>query len=178
MAHLGSLSPEVTAQDAEQAPERDTFDWYGETFTLAERLSPLLVMRMAYDSRIADGLRAQAKAARNRGDVDKADDLEGTADRDEAASMYAFLRSTLAPGEWEPFLDHTTLAGAPDDALSGLITTLIGVITDRPTRRPSGSPGGPSMTTPGSVARSSLSPAQAQAAELFYGRTGPALSGV
>lgn len=172
MAHLGSLSPEFTVGDVQDAPERDTFDWYGETFVLADRLSPLLVMRMAYDSRIADGLRAQAKAAQQRGDVDRAQELDATADRDEAASMYAFLRATLAPGEWDRFLEQTSLAGAPDDVLAGLIQTLIGVITDRPTKRPSGSPVGPSTSTGGSAVRSSLSPAQRQAAELFYGPAG------
>lgn len=173
MPHLGSLSPAVgTADDAAEL-ERDTFDWYGETFAVADSVSALTLLRMAWDSRQADGLRNRATIARRRARTDAeraaADELDAQAERDELASMWSFLRSTLAPGEWDRFVEVSELAGAPPDAVGELIQTLIGVITARPTRQPSASAGGRSTSSVSSLVPSQpLTPKELQDAELFF----------
>jgi hypothetical protein len=179
MAHLGSLSPDLDVDpDAAVSVERDTFDWYGETFEIAERLSAVVVLRMAWQSREADrmGRRAQLdhKRARTDGERTAADELEATADRDEMAAMYEFLQSVLGPGEWDRFVEQTVLAAAPDDAIGGLIQKLLGVIAARPTRPSSASPDGRwTNTTTSRVNSPSLTAKELQDAELFFaGSTG------
>jgi hypothetical protein len=179
MTHLGELGlrPDLDADDAVPV-ELDTFGWYGETFAVADRLSALGLLRMAWDSRQADTLRRNAGITRKRATTPEAraaaDEIEAQADRDEMAAMYQFLRSTLAPGEWDRFEEVTHLAGADDQVMSGLIQQLIGVISARPTMRPSGSADGLSTSTPGSPGSSLvLSDHDRQVAELFFAGSTP-----
>lgn len=175
MTHLGTLSPHTdpVAADAEP-PDLDTFDWYGETFAVAERLSALAVLKYAWASRQAELLARRAGIDRKRAQSDEAreaaDELDAAGTRDHMAALYDFLRGVLAPGEWDRFEEVTTLAAAPEDVLIGLVQELIGVIGARPTRQPSASAGGPSTNTAGSAGSSSAvgSEKARQDAELFH----------
>jgi hypothetical protein len=169
MTHLGELGlrADVTADDA--GAELDSFDWFGETFTIAARLSALNLLRMAWESRQSDDAGRRADMARKQGRTGQAAELTAEADRNEMAAMWEFLQATLGPGEWERFVEVSNLAAADDEALSGLIQQVIGVITDRPTRRPSASAGGSSTNTAGQLVRSHvLSDHDRQVAELFF----------
>jgi hypothetical protein len=173
MAHLGELAPDTEVDAAAAEVDRDTFDWYGETFAVADRLSAVVVLRMAWQSREADKLRRRAdtdrKRARTEDARDAADALSAQADRDDMAAMWEFLTGVLGPGEWDRFVEVTSLACASDEALGGLIQQLIGVISDRPTRQPSASPAGLSTSTPTSPGTSpGLTAKDLQDAELFF----------
>jgi hypothetical protein len=174
MSHLGSLSPDLATEGLDDAPELDTFEWFGEIFTVAPNLSALAILRYAWDMKTSEDQerRGQLNRRRARTDTERsdADDLIGTSTVTQMAAAYVFLKSVIGPGEWTRFEEITNLACADENVLGSLINNLIGAISARPTRQPSGSAGGPSTTGPSSpVASPSLvSAKEAQDAELFY----------
>jgi hypothetical protein len=174
MTHLGSLSPDLDIEALADTPELDTFEWFGEVFTVAPNLSALSLLRYAVDMQTAGGQERRGQVARKRARTDSereaADELTGAAAVTQMAGAYAFLKSVIGPGEWESFEEVTNLASASEEALGGLIQALVGVIAARPTRQPSGSAGGPSTTGLSSpvASPSRASAKEAQDAELFY----------
>jgi hypothetical protein len=176
MAHLGVLSPDLTVDGLDDAPELDTFEWFGEVFTVAPNLSALAILRFAWDTKAAEGQERRGQLNRRRARTDtergEAEELIGGAAATQMSAAYGFLKSVIGPGEWPRFEEVTDLACANEDTLGELITALVGVITARPTRQPSASAGGLSTTGPSSQAASpspvSVTAKERQDAELFY----------
>lgn len=141
MADLGDFTAAVREHEREQRATPDTFGFFGETFAIADEISPLPLMKFA--AAAESGL--------------ESDTMEGL------AAMYELLRSCLAA---EPHVDPETgrviAHGWPrlerlvveqridSGELLRLCAALIEADTGRPTERPSFSQDGPSTGTPSS----------------------------
>ena len=106
--------------------EPDTFLFFGETFTVAAEVGGMPLMEFA--------------AAADAG-VDS-DSLAGL------AAMHAMIEDCLVDGEWSRFKTAAKRNKASADLLMDVCAKLYEVISGRPTESPSGSAGGPSMTSP------------------------------
>lgn len=105
----------------------------GETFTVADRIGLMPLMRFA-------------KVA--QAGVDSAD-LEGL------AAMYDLLEQCIAPQDWRRFQAAADRARSDGEELMGVVGEVMRLLTDRPTSRPSDSSDGPSSTAPNSTGGSS-----------------------
>lgn len=123
------------ARDAGVPAEPDTFGFKGEVFTLRDRIGAMTLMQFAAVA--VKGVHAS--------------DMEGL------AAVYRMLEDVVAVEDWQRFMDVAREHAASDDELLFVIKQAIQVIANRPTVRPSGSPGGPSSTTASS--RDDSSPA-------------------
>lgn len=138
MPDLGDFSDFTAAADAAEQTEPDTFTLYGETFTVADQVSTIPLMRLA-------------KVATTSNDIEKHGSPEeiAAAERVALAALHDFIEQTLAPGEFARFCEVAVAHRMGDDALWTLGQTLYGVISGRPTKRPSSSLSGQPPTSPG-----------------------------
>jgi hypothetical protein len=104
-------------------------EFCGERFRMAERVGLMPMMRFA----------KVAKAG-----VDS-DDLDGL------AAMYDLLEQCIADDEWARFQAHADRTRADGDELMSVVKRVFEVLSERPTRRPSDSSGGPLTTEPSST---------------------------
>lgn len=92
-----------------------------------------------------------------------------TDDPSALAAMYDLIRQTIVDDDWEAFADHATEVRASEEDLMDVVKQAIGVMSGRPTRRPSDSSGGPSTTetssSAGSSSPESLTPREIQRRE-------------
>lgn len=124
----------------------------GERFSLADSVPMILVMRLAV-------------AAQSHAD---------TAGIEVLAATYELLHRVIAPDEWDRFERHAVDVGADADELNTVLQAAIGSMGERPTGRPSGSPGG-SQPTGDSSTGVSYSPEQVIASLDGQGRPDLAL---
>lgn len=134
------------ADEAAGAREPDTFGFYGETFTIADRVGLMTLMQFAAVA--AKGVDVSA--------------MEGL------AAMYRMLEDCLEPDEWTRFQDRARAAKATEDDLLAVVRQCIEVIGGRPTSPPSDSSAGRSSTTESSREPSS-SPARTDLDEAMAG---------
>lgn len=122
MPSLGDFTAfDVAAEQAEQV-EPDTFTFHGETFTVAEQVSSIPMMRLA-------------KAASAGLD---SSDVEGL------LALHDFLEQTLIPGDFTRFCDVVMRNKVSDDTVLAIAQKVYEVISGRPTKRlPSSTPGQP-----------------------------------
>lgn len=123
MALIGEFG--AAARDADPDVEPDQFKFYGELFTVAERVGAMPLLRFAA---VADG-GAQAE------------EMAGL------AAMHELLRDCLAPGDWSRFQKVASDNKAEAEELMGVCGAVYEAITGRPTKRPSVSAAGSSITT-------------------------------
>lgn len=103
--------------------------FHGETFTIADRIGLMPLMRFA-------------KVA--QGGVDS-NDLAGL------AAMYDLLEQCIAPADWQRFQDVADRSRADGEQLMEVVAEVMTVLSERPTSRPSGSSDGPLITEPKSA---------------------------
>lgn len=120
MPHLGDF----TAARAEQTAEPVTFDFHGQTFTVADQLSQMALMDFG---RIAVT------------DVD-ANAIEGL------AALHDVYESLLTEEDWPRFKALAKKERVSGDELNELLRLLMEAMSGRPTSRPSDSSDGPSPT--------------------------------
>lgn len=137
--------------DVDLTPDDDadrlvaTVELRGKFFAVRDQgVSLLALMKLA-----TIGKRARQNAAA----VDEMDAL---------AAVYEMLRSAIAESDWQAFEDHANDVNADTDELQKVIADAVAAHqraqqagSARPTRRVSGSPGGPSRTAASSAAGSS-----------------------
>lgn len=162
MASLGEFGAELAAlDDQDGAAEVDTFLFHGHEFTLPEKVSALPALRFAYHAQQVTGMdqRAVAAAQRARTGPQRAEAarLAGEVELAANAGLYAYLRDML-PGQWDRFEEVAAEAGASDTELLDVAQKIMQAVAARPTRRSSGSPGGPSPTGPTSTDTSASPP--------------------
>lgn len=102
----------------------DTITFLGRDYAVADKLGLMPLIKFAYVA--------------NKGT--EGSDMEGM------AAMYTLLRSVIEDEQWPAFEEHATEARATDDDLMEAVQQAIGVMTARPTSRPSDSSDGPSST--------------------------------
>jgi hypothetical protein len=76
-------------------------------------------------------------------------------DMDALVAIYDVLRQAIHDDDWDAFQQYATDTRADADELLSMVKDAIGVMTQRPTVRPTDSSAGPSTTTPSSSADSS-----------------------
>lgn len=128
----------AAARDADPDVEPDTFLFYSETFTVADRVGAMPLLRFAA---VADG-GAQAE------------EMAGL------AAMHELLRDCLAPGDWARFQKVASDNKVEAEELMQVCGAVYEAVSGRPTRRPSASVGGSLSGTASSKAPSS--------SEVFY----------
>ena len=109
-------------------------EFAGERFAIRERVAVMALMRFAN----------VAKAGTD------SDDVEGL------VAMYELLEHCIAPSDWLRFQEHALATAADDKELMGVVRRTIGVLSARPTSRPSDSSDGPTSTAPTSEDDDSL----------------------
>src|SRR5690349_22004190 len=77
---------------------------------------------------------------------------EGQQEMEALAALYDLLQQCIAPAEWDAFYDHALDTGAGQEELMAVVGEAVSAAAARPTRQPSGSPGGPSPTELSSAA--------------------------
>lgn len=171
MADLGEFGRARAAAyaDAGEPVEPDTFRLDGETFTVQEALSSLVLMEFAWavkagqvEQDTADALEAQARAALDtatsaavrdaaEADLVAAQTRKATAETAAAADMYAYIRACIGDREWTRFRAAVLRLGLNTDELMDICAAIYSAVAGRPTVRPSRSSGGPSNTGVGST---------------------------
>jgi hypothetical protein len=156
MAHLGEFGRELAEVDEGEEP--DTFTFHGQVFVIPASISALPALRYAWrlaEAR-AEGDAAAALSLRARTDAEhaEANARDVRAVQIVRAAVYEFLASVIGPEQWVEFEKVAIAARASQDELMGVSGQIVAAITDRPSRRPSGSPGGPSTSGAGSAAGS------------------------
>lgn len=123
------------AADQATQTEPDTFTLHGQTFTVADHVSAIPMMRLAKVAAAAESLDGASP------------ERVAEVEREGLVALYDFLEQALAPGEWTRFAELATSKRFSDDLLFKVAQRLYGVITARPTARPtSSSPGGPRIS--------------------------------
>jgi hypothetical protein len=107
--------------------------FFGESFTIAERIGLMPLMRFA-------------KVAQSGVD---SNELAGL------AAMYDLLEQCIAEQDWQRFQDTADSNRADGDELMAVVSEVMEKLTERPTKRPSDSSAGPQPTAPSSTAASS-----------------------
>ncbi len=132
MAKLGSFGAVQKTVDSAQGKKRepDTFDFYGEKFTVVQAVpSALPLMQFA-----------AAMAA--------ADEDDASINMEALGAMYNMLRYCLPPAEWPRFEKLAMKNGAGVEELLPITQAVWeSVNKSDPTEGPSSSPGGPSTTS-------------------------------
>lgn len=123
MALIGEFGAATRDEDSNVEP--DTFTFYGETFTVADRVGAMPLLRFAA---IADA-------------GTQAEELAGL------AAMHELLRDCLAPGDWSRFQKVAADQKVEADELMEVCGTIYAAVTGRPTQRPSVSAAGSSETS-------------------------------
>jgi hypothetical protein len=119
----------------EGPPPRETVDFMGEQFAIADKVGLMPLLKFA-------------RAARSG--LDSAD-VEGM------AAMLDMLEQCIADDEWTRFETHATKTRADDDDLMQVIKDVTSQLSARPTSRPSvSSDGPPSIVTTSEENSSSL----------------------
>lgn len=108
-------------------------DFCGEQFAVADRIGAMPLMRFA-------------KVA--QAGVDS-DDLAGL------AAMYDLLEQCLSPKDWHRFQQVADRERVDSEVLMQFVAKVMGMVTDRPTERPSDSSDGLPSTVPNSTVVSS-----------------------
>lgn len=126
---------DAAAQQQTQT-EPDTFTLHGETFTVAEYVSAIPMMRLAKVAAAAENLTGATP------------ERIAQVEREGLVALHDFLEQALAPGEFTRFCDLATAQRFSDELLFQVAQRLYGVITARPTTRPSSSSAGQPPTSP------------------------------
>lgn len=137
MGHLGSFGAAV--KELDPGAEKDTFDFFGETFTVAGVIPPMLMLQLGAAS------------------TGKIDEQEGL------AALWETMRCSLDADEGGDQFDRLyklAVAKRCDlEDLMRLAMMLFEAQAGRPTEEPQGSFPGPSRTSPSSSTSSSVHPA-------------------
>jgi hypothetical protein len=154
MAHLGDFG--AALKELDRSVERDTFGFFGETFSIVGEIPPMLMFQLA---------------ASMTGKVDEAEGL---------AAMWEALRTSLDEPELEPWIGEgddprpapvrqfdklhrlATEKRADLHSLMALVMRLFQESGGRPTVQPANSSAGLSSTSPSSSPSSSTPPASGQ----------------
>ena len=131
MALIGEFGAAV--RDADPSVEPDQFKFYGELFTVAERVGAMPLLRFA----------AVADSGAH------ADEMAGL------AAMHELLRDCLAPGDWSRFQKVAADNKADAEELMAVCGAIYEAVTGRPTQRPAASAVGSSPTSESSRVPSS-----------------------
>ena len=131
MANLGEFG--AAARDAAPDGEPDTFTFYGETFTVKQRIPSMPMLRFA------DVAQRGAQA----------EELEGM------AAMYRLITSCIVTEDVARFEQTADEHDCDAEELMEVCGTLYRAVAGRPTQRPSASADGSSTTTESSRAPSS-----------------------
>lgn len=122
MPSLGDFTAFDNAAEQAGQVEPDTFTFHGETFTVAEQVSSIPMMRLA---KLASG-------GLNSSEV------EGL------LALHDFLEQTLVEGDFTRFCDVALRHKVSDDTILAIAQKVYTVIAGRPTKRlPSSTPGQP-----------------------------------
>lgn len=127
LGSFGAVVEEITAPD-----EPDTFTFYGETFTVAQHVGALPLMRFAAAARTGAG----------------SDDLAGL------SAMYDMIRDCLAPGDFERFDSVATANKADGATILAVCSAVYEALAGRPTTPQSTSSAGQRPTTKSSQPKS------------------------
>jgi hypothetical protein len=136
---------EMQAMSEGVVVDADRLEFLGEPFRLGESIGLMPLMKFAH-------------AANNGLD---SDNMEGL------AALYAMIRDTIHPEDWDRFERHAIDKHAEGDELMEFVGRAIEAISARPTKRRSVSSGGAPSTSPSSTEPSFVKPAPAGAAELM-----------
>lgn len=131
MTFLGEFGAAKREQDPDREP--DTFKFYGDQFTVADRVGAMPLLRFA-------------AAAQSGADSSEQEGL---------SAMHDLLRDCLSPADWRRFQQVASDNRADGDELLGICRAVYQALSGRPTRRPSDSSDGPSPT--GESSKESLS---------------------
>lgn len=110
-------------------PDPRTFMWIDAEFRVADKIGLMPLMRFA-------------KVAKSGVD---SNEIEGL------AAMYDLLRACIHPEDWARFEEHADRQAADNDQLLEVVGTVMRVVSERPTGRPSESSDGPSANEPEST---------------------------
>lgn len=122
MALIGEFGAAVAEQDPDREP--DQFKFYGELFTVADRVGSMPLLRFA-------------AAAASGAD---------SAEQEGLAAMHDLLRDCLSTDDWRRFQQVAQENKADGDELLAICRAVYQALSGRPTRRPSDSSDGPSAT--------------------------------
>ncbi len=135
---------DVEDTDDGAAPEPVTVGFYGQRFPIGDQPVPLLsLMKLAT---IAKRQRQQQANGQQPDPVDAEESM---------AILYELVRAMIVDAAWPRFEDHANTVGADVDDFQRFIQDAVAARGTRPTRQPSGSPGGRSTTAPSSAGGSS-----------------------
>lgn len=131
------------------AENPDTFEFFGTVFEVPSAVGAASVLRFAWESKQTETQMDRAQRRRDRALTDSERDAAtsdmGAAEMAGMAAMYGFLQAMLGD-QWAQFIAVADEARADEDELMEIVQALIGAVAGRPTKRPSGSSGGPSST--------------------------------
>lgn len=154
MAYLGEFGREVAELDTSTPPEDDTFTFHGVQFTIRRSIGAMPLLRYSWRAIQAQDVAEQVDAARAAA---RTDDERAAADAmlrglivQQRASVYEYLHSVIGDEQWPEFERVADAVAATEDELLGVSRAVIAAVAARPTRRPSGSAGGPSPSGGGS----------------------------
>lgn len=144
MLRVADPAAELQAISEGVVVDADRLEFLGESFRLGETVGLMPLMKFAH--------------AANSG-LDS-DDMAGL------AALYALVRDTIHPDDWDRFERHAIDRHAEGEELMAFVGKAIEAISARPTKRRSVSSAGSPSTSPSSTESSSVKPAPAGAAEL------------
>ena len=160
MASLGSFG--AALREYEPPADPDTFEFYGETFTVHGEIPAMLDLAMtaAYVGRssLADGDAAMYEALRIALTIPERE-VDGK-------------KLPADPAEWERFSRLATAKAAPGEMLVQITFGIIGMQMGRPTGQRSTSSGGPLPTSTNSSSSASDSPASPDSPPAAEGSAG------
>lgn len=160
MAHLGEFGRELAELDTDTpAVEDDTFTFHGVTFTVRRSIGAMPLLRYSWRAiqaqDVAEQVDTAMAAARTDEERAAAQSMLRGLVVQQRASVFEYLRSVIGDEQWPEFERVADAVAATEDELLGVSRAVIAAVAARPTRRPSGSPGGPSPSGGGSVGASS-----------------------
>lgn len=169
MAHLGEFGRAL--QD--DAGEPDTFSFHGEPFVVPARASSLPIAKFAWQQKVSqqrerqaadrlDMAQARQQMARTQDEYDEATAAVAEAQAEQTqvgldtlASIWEYLRAMIPDEtEFDRLYSVALRVGADTDELFEVCAQIVQAVTARPTRRPSGSSGGPRSSGRGSTGSS------------------------
>jgi hypothetical protein len=162
VAHLGEFGRELAELDTTTPADDDTFTFHGVTFTIPNDIGDMPLLRYSWRAMQArdayEAADAAAAAARTDAERDEAETMYRGLIVQQRASVFEYLRSVIGEPQWPEFERVAERHAATQDELLGVSRQVIAAVAARPTRRPSGSAGGPSASGGGSADASPSTP--------------------